>query len=125
MKDYKAYFILNASPQEVYAALTQEATLQLWTGEPAVMPLKENEEFSLWGGSICGKNISFENGKKLVQQWYFGQQEPASMVTIKLHPHKKGTSVELHHTNIPIADYNDIVSGWEEVYFGSLSKFYE
>jgi hypothetical protein len=47
------------------------------------------------------------------------------MVTIILHPHQQGTSVELRHTNIPDQDFKDIVEGWNESYFGSLRDFYQ
>jgi hypothetical protein len=60
-----------------------------------------------------------------VQQWYFGEQEEASIVTIILHPHKNGTSAELRHRNIPDDDYDDIVEGWNTTYFGALIDFYE
>eukprot|EP01035_Chromulina_nebulosa_P005481 gene5481-7444_t len=120
MKDYKKYYILPAPPEEVYAALTNPATIQLWSGEPAVMSTEAGSEFSLWDDSISGVNIEFVEGKKIVQEWDFGDQEPASIVTIKLHPHEDGTSVELRHINIPDEDYNDIVEGWNESYFGSL-----
>ena len=125
MKDYKKYFIIPATPDEVYLALTLPATIQLWTGEEAEMSTEPGSEFSLWEGSIAGKNIAFEPGKKIVQQWYFGDQEEPSIVTIKLHPHKQGTSAELFHTNIPDEAYNDIVEGWNENYFGLLISFYE
>lgn len=125
MKDYKQYYIITASPQEVYIALTNPATLQLWTGEPAIMSTEPGSEFSLWEGSIEGKNIAFEPGRKIVQEWFFGEQEEASIVTIILHPHKQGTSAELRHTNIPDEAYEDIVEGWNEVYFSSLADFYE
>ena len=82
-------------------------------------------EFSLWEGSITGRNIAFEEGKKIVQEWYFGEQEPASIVTIKLHQHKQGTSAELTHTNIPDEAYEDMVNGWNENYFGLLISFYQ
>jgi activator of HSP90 ATPase len=82
-------------------------------------------EFSLWEESIVGKNLEFIAGKKIVQQWYFGEQEKDSIVTIILHPHKDGTSVELRHTNIPDEDYDDIVEGWNGPYFGALAEFYE
>lgn len=72
-----------------------------------------------------GKNLEFEPGKKIVQQWYFGDQSEPSIVTIKLHSHDHGTSAELRHTNIPDDDYEDIVEGWNEMYFGSLQDFYE
>ena len=124
MKNHKAYYIISAPPEEVYAALTNEATLQLWTGDKANMQLEEGSEFSLWDGDIAGKNISFEPGKKLVQEWYFGDQEEPSIVTITLHPHKQGTSAELRHTNIPDEAFDEMVEGWEENYFGSLIDFY-
>ena len=125
MKDFKSYYIIGSSPEEVYIALTNPATLQLWTGEPATMSTEPGSEFSLWEGSIEGKNISFEPGKKIVQEWYFGEQDEPSVVTILLHPHKQGTSAELRHSNIPDEAYSEIVDGWNDVYFGSLINFYE
>ncbi|MCA1480924.1 SRPBCC domain-containing protein, partial [Bradyrhizobium sp. NBAIM08] len=88
MKDFKKYFIIPASPEEVYLALTLPNTIRLWTGEVAEMSTEPGSEFSLWEGSITGRNISFEESRKIVQQWYFGEQEDSSIVTIKLHPHK-------------------------------------
>jgi len=125
MKDYKKYYVIPAPPDDVYMALTNPATLQLWTGEKAEMSTVPGSEFSLWEDSIVGKNLEFTPGKKIVQQWYFGDQEKDSIVTIILHPHKQGTSVELRHTNIPDQDFEDIVGGWDENYFGSLADFYE
>jgi activator of HSP90 ATPase len=87
------------------------------------MVAEAGTEFSLWEDSIVGKNLSFEENKKIVQQWYFDQEEE-SIVTIKLHPHKRGTSVELIHSNIPEEDYENITDGWNTDYFGSLIDFY-
>lgn len=125
MKDFKKYYIIPAEPELVYNALTNPATIYLWTGDNAEMSTVPGSEFSLWDGSIVGKNLEFEEGKKIVQQWYFGEQEEPSIVTIKLHPDKRGTSVELRHTNIPDEDFDEIVEGWNTVYFGDLSDFYE
>ena len=124
MKDFKKYYIIPAQPDEIYLALTNPLTIHLWTGEPAEMSTEPGSQFSLWDGSIVGKNVEFETGKKIIQQWYFGDQEEESIVTIKLHPHPRGTSVELKHTNIPDEGYNDIVDGWNDVYFSSLYEFY-
>ena len=125
MKDYKKYYLIPALSADVYIALTNPVTLRLWTGEPAEMSTVPGSEFSLWDGSIVGKNLSFEENKRIEQEWYFGDQEEKSIVTILLHDHKHGTSVELHHTNIPDEDYNDIVEGWNHAYFGELKEFYE
>ena len=89
------------------------------------MEATPDTEFALWDESIVGKNLEFEPGKKIVQQWYFGEQEEPSIVTIKLHPDSRGTSVELRHTNIPEEAYRDIVEGWDTSYFGDLREFYE
>ncbi|SEW26781.1 SRPBCC domain-containing protein [Chitinophaga arvensicola] len=130
MKDYKKHFILAAPPEEVYAALTNPATIQLWTGEVAEMSTEPGSEFALWEGSIVGRNLEFEQDKKIVQQWYFmddeeEEEETPSVVTIKLHPSPKGTDVELKHVNIPDEAYEDIIAGWNEQYFGSLIDFYK
>ena len=124
MKDFKKYYLLPATPEEIYTALTNPLTIELWTGEPAQMSAEPGTEFSIWDGSIVGKNLEFEQDKKIVQQWYFDGQDAESIVTIKLHPDKKGTSVELKHTNIPDADYNDFAIGWDESYFGALDEFF-
>lgn len=125
MKNFKKYFIIPAEPELLYQALIHEPTIMLWTGEKAEMTAFPGSEFSLYDGSIEGKNIEFEEGKKIVQEWYFGDQEEPSLVTFKFHPDKKGTSVELIHTNIPDEAYDDIVEGWIEVYFRDLKEFYE
>ena len=125
MKDFKKYFTIPAPPEDVYLALTNPTTIHLWSGEEAEMSTEPGSEFSLWGGSIVGKNLEFVEGKKIVQQWYFGDQPEESIVTIILHPHQEGTSVELRHTNIPDGDFEDIKEGWMESYFGSIREFYE
>ena len=128
MKDFKKYYSIPAPPEEVYLALTLPATIQLWSGEHAEMSAEPGTEFSLWEGSIVGKNLEFETSKKIVQEWYFGDasgEHEKSIVTIKLHPDAQGTSVELKHINIPDEDYDDIVDGWNTIYFGSLREFYE
>jgi hypothetical protein len=124
MKDFKKYYKINTPADILYSALTNAATIQLWTGESAIMEAIEGTEFSLWEDSIVGKNLSFEPGKKIVQEWYFGETETPSIVTIILHEEKEKTSVELRHSNIPDEVYENIVSGWNENYFGALIDFY-
>jgi activator of HSP90 ATPase len=124
MKDYKKYYIINAAPDMLYLALTNPVIMKLWTGDDAEMSTVPGSEFSLWEGNICGKNVEFEENKKIVQEWYFGEQPEKSIVTILLHEHKQGTSVELRHSNIPDEDYEDIVDGWNGEYFGALQDFY-
>src|SRR5476651_1559957 len=125
MKNLKKYYIVPAPPEEVYNALTNPISIQLWTGEEAEMSTEPGSEFSMWEGSIVGKNLEFDPGKKIVQQWYFDGQDEPSIVTIKLHPDKTGSSVELRHTNIPDTEYDEFAEGWDSAYFGPLIDFFE
>ena len=125
MKNYKKYLPLPAPPEEVYLALTKAQSIQLWTGAEAEFTEEAGSEFSFWEGDIVGKNISFEQDKKIVQQWYFGDNGEPSIVTIKLHPDKSGTSLEFVQTNIPDEDYDDFTNGIEEYFLGGLADFFE
>ena len=125
MKTYKKYIYIPAPPEEVYWALTKEQSIKLWTGAEAEFIEEADTEFSFWDGDITGKNLELEYGKKLVQQWYFGEENEPSIVTIKLHPDKKGTSLEFLQTNIPEADYDEFTAGINEYYLGGLADFFE
>ncbi|MBT3384470.1 MAG: ATPase [Prolixibacteraceae bacterium] len=124
MKNIKRYYTINTNPRDVYNALTNKTIIEIWTGEDAEMETVPDSKFSLWEGSISGINLEFEENKKIVQQWFFEGQKEESIVTIILHPHKKGTSVELHHSNIPDEAYENISEGWDEDYFGSLNELF-
>ena len=124
MKHFKKYYTLAATPEEVYLALTTETTIRLWTGDIVTIDAQPNGEFSMWDGAITGRFLELIPSQKIVQEWYFGEQDEQSIVTIKLHPHKKGTSFEVQHANIPDEAYEEIVDGWNEVYMQSLIEFY-
>lgn len=125
MQNFKKYFIIPEEPAIVYAALTNVNTIKLWTGMNAEMRAIPNSEFSLWDEDIVGMNLAFEQDKLIQQEWYFGDQEEASIVTIKLHPHKRGTSLELLHTNIPDEVYEEMIDGWEFIYMADLIDFFK
>lgn len=124
MKAFKKYYIIPATPEEIYLALTTEITIRLWTGDLVEIDPQVGGEFSFWDGGITGKFLELDPFKKIVQQWYFGDEEEASIVTIKLHEHKKGTSFEVNHSNIPNEAFEGIVEGWDQEYVGSLIDFY-
>jgi uncharacterized protein YndB with AHSA1/START domain len=125
MKEFKKYYIIPEEPEIIFQALTNPITMKLWTGERAVMSTEPGSPFSMWDGSISGINLEFIAGKQIIQQWDFGEQEEVSIVTIKLHPHKKGTSIEVKQINIPEDAFDDITAGWDETYMQSLLDFYK
>lgn len=125
MNELRKYYRIKGSPEEVYAALVNPFSITLWTGSDAMMEEKEGTEFSLFDGDISGRNISFEKNSRIVQEWYFGEQEHQSIVTITLRPDRHYTKIELHHTNIPEEAYEDMAHGWDTYYFGGLKEFFE
>ncbi|RLD45998.1 MAG: ATPase [Bacteroidetes bacterium] len=124
MKNFKKYYKLKTTPDQVYLGLTTELTIRLWSGEATKFIAEEGAEFSMFDGNILGKNIELIPGEKIVQQWYFGDQEDDSIVTFKLHEDKSNTSLELLHTNIPDEAFEDMVDGWNDVYMDRLMEFY-
>lgn len=124
MKTFKKQFKINAEPSDVYSALTNPYTIELWTGYQAVMSNDPGSEFSLWDGDITGKNIEFIQDRKVVQEWYFGEQPTRSIVTITIQSDKGDSQVTVEHTNIPDEDFADIAEGWREYYMGSIISFF-
>lgn len=124
MKTFNKTFRINAEPSDIYAALTNPYTIELWSGYKAEMSTEPGSEFSLWEGDISGKNLEFLADKKIVQEWYFGDQEEKSIVTITIKGDNNESAVTVEQTNIPDDDFNDIAEGWREYYFGAIKAFF-
>jgi activator of HSP90 ATPase len=125
MKTIRQHYFINATPEEVFTAITNPLTIELWSGYPAQMEAKENTEFSIFDGDISGRNISIVENKQLVQEWYFGDRQEQSIVTINLQSHQMGTKVNLEHTNIPDDELEDFSQGWDEYYWGAIKEFFK
>ena len=78
----------------------------------------------MWDGDICGRIIDLVPNRKVVQEWYFGDREVESHVTITINGNGGKTAVTVVHTNIPVEDYQNIAQGWIEYYMGAISRFY-
>jgi activator of HSP90 ATPase len=124
MKTFRKTFKINAEPSDVYAALTNPFTIELWSGYPAQMSTEPGSEFSLWEGDITGINIEFVQDRKVVQEWYFGDQSEKSMVIINIVPDRENSQVTVEHSNIPDEEFNDIAEGWREYYIGAIISFF-
>lgn len=115
---------IKGTPEEVYRALTNPFTIELWTGEPAVMSEEPGSEFMMLDGHITGRNVEFEPNKSLKQLWYFGDDH-TSEVTIKIFPDKAFSQIRIEHTGIPDEAYENMLKGWQDVYLESLKVFFE
>lgn len=124
MKTFKKTFRINAEPSDIYSAITNSRTIELWSGYPAQMEAEPGSEFSLWEGDITGKNLEFVQDKKVVQEWYFGDQAEKSIVTITILPERENSVVTVEHTNIPDEEFAAIAEGWNEYYIGAIINLF-
>lgn len=123
MKTFKKTFIIHADIEDVYSAFTNARTIELWSGYPALMEDKAGTEFSLWEGDISGLIVEIEPLKKIVQHWFFGEQEEKSIATIYLLRDYGNTQLTVEHINIPDDDFDNISVGWNEYYIGAIDSF--
>jgi activator of HSP90 ATPase len=124
MKVFKKTFKLHAEIEDVYAALTNPVTIELWSGYPAVMDPSPGKEFSLWEGDISGMILEVEPNKKIVQEWFFGESKEKSIVTIYLLRDFGSTQVTVEHIGIPDEDFENISEGWREYFMGAIERFF-
>jgi activator of HSP90 ATPase len=125
MINIKQIHHIQASVEEVYTALTNPLTIELWSGYSAQMSTEPGSEFSLFEGDVVGKNLEFKPNMLIKQQWYFEGEALDSIVTITLRPEKHNTIVELNHTNVPDNMREEMTEGWKRIYFGSLKRFFK
>jgi activator of HSP90 ATPase len=124
MKTFKKTFRINAGPPDIYSAITNPRTIELWSGYSAQMEAEPGSEFSLWEGDITGKNLEFVQDKKVVQEWYFGEQSEKSIVTITILPDRENSVVTVEQTNIPDEEFDSIAEGWREYYIGAIINLF-
>lgn len=125
MKTIRQHYFINATPEEVFSAITNPFTIELWSGYPAQMEAKEGVEFSIFDGDIAGRNIKVIENQQLIQEWYFGDNQEESIVTIDLKPRQPGTKVTLEHTNVPDDVIDDFMEGWNDHYWGAIKDFFK
>ena len=125
MKDLKKTVHIKVPREEVYNAITNPLTIELWSGYQAIMENTLDSEFSMFDGDITGRIKTLEPHSLLEQVWNFGDQENDSLVRIELFEEKGKTRIELNHSNIPDEAFENIEIGWKEYYLGALKTYLE
>ncbi len=125
MKSFKQQYKINASARKVWNALTNPKRINEWGGGPAKMTDELGFRFSLWKGKVFGKNIKVEKNKLLVQEWFAGRWDQASIVTFELNEKDGVTTLNLLHEDVPNSEENDLKKGWKSDYLNPLKKLVE
>lgn len=125
MKNLRKTIHIKVPREEVFNAITNPLTIELWTGYQARMEALPGSEFSLFDGDITGRIRSIESPALLEQIWDFGDQEEESLVRIELFDESGKTRLELMHTNIPDEAFENIEDGWKNYYLEALKSYLE
>ncbi|MFY9484695.1 MAG: SRPBCC domain-containing protein [Patescibacteria group bacterium] len=125
METIKKTYLIAASPGSVWQALVTPKIIDRWGAGPAKMNDQVGTKFSLWGGDIHGTTTEVVPNKKLVQDWFGGDWEKPSKVTIKLTDENGKTRVELIHTDLPEEEVKSFANGWDDYYFGAIKELLE
>ena len=125
MKDLKKTIHIKVPREEVYNAITNPLTIELWSGYQAIMENTPDSEFSMFDGDITGRIKTLDPPSLLEQVWDFGPREKDSLVRIELFEETGKTRIELSHSNIPDEAFENIETGWKEYYLGALKSYLE
>jgi len=123
MKTFNRSFRLNASAEDVYACLTNQYTIELWSGYSAIMPAEPGGEFSLFEGDITGRVIKLVPGKIIEQEWFFGKRNKPSPVKITLNEKGGVTELKVEQSEIPDEDFENISQGWKDQIIDGIASF--
>ncbi len=125
MKNLRKTIHIKVPREEIFNAMTNPLTLELWTGYPASMDVRPGGRFTMFDGDISGRIKTLESPSLIEQVWDFGDQEEESLVRIELFEEKGKTRVELSHVNIPDEAFENIDTGWKHYYLEALKSYLE
>jgi uncharacterized protein YndB with AHSA1/START domain len=125
MKYLKKTIHIKVPRQEVYTAITNPLTIELWSGYRAEMENVPGSRFSMFEGDITGTIKTLKPPELVEQLWDFGNQEEESLVRIELFEEGEKTRVELSHINIPDEAFENINTGWKHYYLEAMKSYLE
>ncbi|KAL0383778.1 UNVERIFIED_CONTAM: Activator of heat shock protein ATPase [Sesamum calycinum] len=96
--------------RDLYEILMDENRWKGFTQSNARISKEVGGEFSIFDGSVTGRNLELQEGKLIVQQWRFGSWPDGIVSTVRLtfdEPESGVTIVKLTHTDVPEEDRFD------------------
>jgi len=125
MKDLRKTIHIKVPIEEVFNAITNPLTIELWSGYEVTMEPTPGSEFSMFEGDISGKIKSLKTPSLVEQIWDFGDQEEESLVRFELFEDSGKTRLEISHSNIPDEVFDNINTGWKHYYLEALKSYLE
>ncbi len=126
MSTIKQTYVIAATPEQVWEALTNPALIREWSGAAVEFPSVQGAAYSLWDGTICGEIVEIIPQQRLVQTWKPQEwHREDSVVRFTLIPEDGTTLVDLVHENVEDSDYDGTNEGWDLFYLGAIKRMLE
>jgi uncharacterized protein YndB with AHSA1/START domain len=122
-------YILYASPDEVFDALTQESRISDWMDANVKLEPFKDGTIELFDGWMKGTILQFNKIKReLAYTWKpaeWSKKQPASKVVFSLKKHEAGTEIVVHHSDFPNKEESEKHrSGWVDHFFEPLNDYF-
>ena len=130
MPDIHKHLTINASPDWVWAALTDATTMSIWMQSNTVaVDLRVGGSYSIFNGQITGKFIHINPYSLLEYSWRQENWQPNwedSLVRWELHEEGKNTRLYLIHTRLPnTLERDSHEGGWEMYWLAPMKDWLE
>jgi len=122
-------YIVYASPDKVFDALTKAAIIEEWCDGGGSIDLKKDGKVSLFGGWVTGKVVEYnKRSRALTFTWKpseWDKKTLPSLVIYNLKEHPAGTEVLLEHSGFPNQEEADKhLDGWTDYVFEPLNDYF-
>ncbi|HVO85556.1 MAG TPA: SRPBCC domain-containing protein [Candidatus Eisenbacteria bacterium] len=120
--------VVPAEPAAVYDAFMDAKKHAAFTGSKATSDAKISGKFTAWDGYISGKNLEFEKGKKIVQEWVtteWPKDYAPSRLELTLKRVKGGTEISMVQSDVPSEQAEELKEGWTEFYWKPLKDYFK
>ena len=128
-KNIEQDIIIKSPPNEIYEAFMDAKKHSKFTESKAKVSREIGGSFSIFEGSLSGKNVELIQNKKIVQTWRGdGDNWPKgyySTITLVLEPVDDGTLIKFSQTDIPEGAYESVKEGWNTYYWEPLKEMLE
>jgi len=119
---------VNASPSEVFDALTDPRKIRKWSGQSGRVEATVGGKFEMFDGWVTGKVLSYHRGKTISYTWHaadWDNEVRPSIVKFSLSPSRTGTKISLKHSGLPDQkSRKEHKGGWTEFVFDPLKEFF-
>ncbi|GAB4843770.1 hypothetical protein Ancab_013735 [Ancistrocladus abbreviatus] len=119
---------------DIYEILMDENRWKGFTQSNARISREVGGEFSIFDGSVTGRNVDLQQGKLIVQKWRFGSWPDGIYSTVRLtfdEPEPGVTHIKLVQTDVPEEDRygNETVventeRGWRDLIFHKIRAIF-